>query len=193
MKFRTGFIAVALVFGSALATHAFTAQSADEMKKIMELVSPGEAHKLLADKIGKWDMKVKLTQPGIPAQESDATSEMKWILDGRFIEDHTTGSLADMPFTGRGFAGYDNMKKAYVSTWMDSMGTGIMMMEGTYDAATKTFTYTGEMQDPMQGKYVKTRSTEHMVDKDHMVMAMYTPGPDGKEMKMMEISYTRAK
>jgi hypothetical protein len=114
-------------------------------------------------------------------------------MDGRLLEDHTTGTFEKMPFTGLGHVGYDNMKKKYVSTWMDNMGTAIMMSEGTYDAATKTFTYTGEMPDPMQGKYVKSRTTEKMVDKDHWVMSMYSTGADGKEVQGMEISYTRAK
>ena len=36
------------------------------------------------------------------------------------------------------------MKKKFVGSWVDNMGTGIMFSEGTYDPATKTFTYTSE-------------------------------------------------
>ncbi|MDZ4773509.1 MAG: DUF1579 domain-containing protein [Planctomycetota bacterium] len=193
MKFRTVFIASALILGGALATHALTIRAQGDMEKVMKLVEPGEAHQLFADKVGKWNLKVKLTSPGAPEGESDATSEMKWVLDGRFVEENFNGSIAGQGVTGLGYTGYDNMKQKYVGTWMDNTTTGIVSLEGAYDAATKTFTYTGEMQDPVQGKYVKMRSTEKVVDKDHMVMSTYSPGPDGKEMRMMEVSYTRAK
>ena len=35
-----------------------------------------------------------------------------------------------MTFKGTGIEGYDNGKKKFVGTWMDNMGTGIMMSEG---------------------------------------------------------------
>jgi hypothetical protein len=194
MDIRSGFIALALVTGGALAAYAFTAQSPEDMKKWADFATPGEAHKVLNDKVGKWNMKVKMIMaPGAPAQESPATNEVKWIMDGRYLEDHTEGTFNGMPFHGLGHVGYDNMKKKYVGTWMDNMGTGISMSEGTYDAATKTFNYASEMPDPMQGKYLKGRTTERMIDKDHWVMSTYSPTADGKEYLCMEIDYTRAK
>jgi hypothetical protein len=39
----------------------------------------------------------------------------------------------------------------------------------------------------------KSRTTMKLTDADHFVMEMFAPGADGKEMKMMEISGTRAK
>ena len=47
--------------------------------------------------------------------------------------------------------GYDNVKKKFLASWIDNMGTGIMNLEGTYDAATKSLTYHAEyepMPDP---------------------------------------------
>ncbi|MBL8856980.1 MAG: DUF1579 domain-containing protein [Planctomycetes bacterium] len=199
MKIRFALAAVALVAAGGLAAQALTkmTQGADEaemMKKWMEFATPGEGHKQLADKAGKWNMKVKMIMaPGAPAEESPATSEVKWIMDGRFLEDHTQGEFQGMPFVGLGHLGYDNMKKKYVGTWMDNMGTAIMTMEGTYDAKTKTFNYTGEMPDVMAGVSKKNRTTEKIVDKDNWVMSSYATGPDGKEYLAMEITYTRAK
>jgi len=56
--------------------------------------------------------------------------------------------MMGMPFEGIGINGYDNLKKKFVSTWIDNMGTMIVMSTGTFDPATKTFTYMGEMDNP---------------------------------------------
>ena len=40
---------------------------------------------------------------------------------------------------------------------------------------------------------MKLRQTFKIVDDNNQVMEMYGAGPDGKEMKMMEIKYTRKK
>lgn len=96
-----------------------------------------------------------------------------------------------MPFTGASLEGYDNAKKKFISTWADSMGTGIMMSEGTYDPATKTFTYTAEMQ-MLPGMTRKVREVVKVIDKDHHTFEFYEDR-GGKEVKTMEIAYTRAK
>lgn len=121
------------------------------------------------------------------------TAEVKWIMGGRYIEDTFTGTFMGEPFQGRGITGFDNIKKKYVSTWIDSASTGVMHNEGAFDAGTKTFTFMGECPDPMTWKFVKSRTTNKMVDADHWTMQMYSPGPDGKEFMSMEITYTRMK
>ena len=46
------------------------------------------------------------------------------------------------------------------------MDTGIMMSEGDYDAATKTFTYTGEIE-AIPGMKQKNRKVVKIIHKDH--------------------------
>jgi len=35
------------------------------------------------------------------------------------------GKMKDMMFKGMGMEGYDNVKKKFVASWIDNMGTGI--------------------------------------------------------------------
>lgn len=73
------------------------------------------------------------------------------------------------------------------------MSTGVMVMEGDYDPATKTYTFRGQMADPMnEGAMIAIRETIRIVDADHHVMEMFEPH-DGKEVRTMQIDYTRAK
>lgn len=164
------------------------------MAKMEEYRKVGPAHKLLDPKAGKWNLEVKMfMDPKAPPEVSKGTAELKWIMDGRYLIDTTTGEFAGQKFDGHGMTGYDNLKKKYVSTWIDNFGSGIYYSEGTYDAASKTFTFTGEMPDCLTGKFIKGRMTEKWTDNDHWTMQSYKPGPDGKEVLGMEINYTRAK
>ena len=82
-------------------------------------------------------------EPGKPPMESAGTAEMKVLLDGRFLQQEFTGEMMGQPFSGIGIDGYDNLRKKYVTTWIDTMGTGIFSMEGTASADGKTITLKG--------------------------------------------------
>ena len=105
--------------------------SADEkaaMEAMMKAGTPGEAHKQLAPLVGTWNVVVKMfPQPGAPAQESKGTAVNKWVLGGRWVQENFTGKFMNMPFTGIGYTGYDNIKKQYTGTWMDNMSTATMV------------------------------------------------------------------
>jgi len=163
------------------------------MEAMAEYSTPGREHKALEQFVGTWDADVKMWMaPGAPPQESTGTAENKMALGGRFLEQHYEGTFMNQPFTGMGYTGYDLYKKQYIGTWMDSMGTSIMNSTGTADAS-GTMTFTGKMDDPVAKKTQPFKETMKVVDNDHHVFEMWSPGPDGKMFKMMEISYTRKK
>ena len=127
-----------LVLPSALADDKSAAKPAaamsqDEMMKAwMAFATPGAPHKALEMTAGSWDVKTKMWMaPGAPPQETAGTSENKMILGGRYLEQRYEGAMMGQPFSGIGVTGFDNYKKKFVSTWIDSMGTGIMSMAGT--------------------------------------------------------------
>lgn len=164
------------------------------MEAWAKFMTPGSEHKQMAASVGTWETSVKSwMDPSKPPMESKGTAENKMILGGRFLEQRFTGTMMDQPFEGIGVTGYDNYKKKYVTTWMDSMGTGIMYGLGTADATGKTLTFTGELDDPMEGKTKPYKNTITFVDNDHQTFEMWCPGPDGKMAKMMEIHYVRKK
>ena len=202
MKNRLCLVALALLPVSAAfalqqdkkPTEAAAKTDEPMMLKMKEYATPGPAHKALESKVGKWTTDVKCwMEPTSEPMTSTGTGESKMVMGGRFLENTFSGTFMGQPFEGRGYCGYDNIKKKYVSTWLDSGGTGIMHSEGTYDPATKTFTYSGEGPDVMAGKYTVGRMIEKQVDNDHWTMTGYNTGPDGKEFKCMEMTFTRAK
>jgi len=79
--------------------------------------------------------------------------------------------------------GYDNVKKKFVNTWGDNMGTGLMMAEGDYDPATKALTYVSEME-MIPGMKTKVREVVTITDKDHHIMEWYEDR-GGKDVKTL--------
>ena len=177
------------------------APSAEEMKQMMELSKLNENHKMLATTAGTWSYTVKMwMDPNGKPIESTGTATRKAIMDGRYVSGEyrgkfkmpgPDGKMTDMDFTGMSMDGYDNVKKKFVSGWVDSMGTGIMVTEGTYDAASKSITYTGEFE-MMPGTKEKVREVIKLTDANHMTMEYYEDRGQG-EAKTMEIDYTKKK
>jgi hypothetical protein len=185
----------------AKTTTSSTAPTAEEMKQMMEMAKLNENHKLLASTAGTWSYTVKMwMDPNGKPTESTGTAKREAIMDGRYVSGDYTGKfkmpgadgkIQEMNFHGMSMDGYDNVKKKFVSGWIDNMGTGIMTMDGTYDAATKTFTYTGEYE-MMPGMKEKVRQLIKMPDATHMTMEYYEDRGQG-EAKTMEINYTKKK
>ena len=163
------------------------------MEVYRKLATPGAPHRLLASMAGSWNTRMKSwMEPDKPPMETSGTSEQRMILDGRFLQQEFSGEMMGSPFTGIGVVGYDNHTRKYVSTWMDSMGTGIYFFEGTAGADEKTITQICRYDDPVQGP-MEWRSVTKIVDDDTLAVEMYGTGKSGKEEKMMEGSYTRKK
>ena len=154
-------------------------------------MTPGDVHKMIAASNGTWNEDVTIWMaPDAPPSKSTATAENKMIMGGRYQESTTTGSLNGMPFEGQNLLAYDNAKKVFYSNWIDNMGTGMMQMQGTWDAATKTINFTGTTVDAMTGKDMNIRETFTIIDNNTQMMTMYATH-DGKEFKSMEIKFTR--
>jgi len=154
--------------------------------------TPGEPHKVLKKMVGKWNVAMKSwMDPKAPPMESKGTAEVKPILGERFFQMNLSSTIMDKPFTGIATNGYDNVKKKYVGTWIDSMSTGIMRSEGTADA-TGNMKVEGVGTDPITGKESKMRIVGTWQGDDKLVEEFYEK-KGGKEQKTMEITYTRAK
>ncbi len=161
------------------------------MEVYKKLGTPGEPHKQLASLAGSWTTKTKeWMEPGKPPMESTGVAEMKMLLDGRFLQQELTGDMMGQPYSGIGITAYDNLRKRYVSTWIDSMGTGIFTMEGTANTDGKTITLKGNHDEP-GGGHMTHRAVWKIVDSNTQTFDMYGTHRRGKEMKMLEITYTR--
>lgn len=167
--------------------------SATAMKNWEAYMTPGEIHKMIGSWNGNWNGEISMWMaPGAPPSTSSGTMVNKTVLGGRYQQATYKGNYNGMPMEGMSTLAYDNAKKVFISTWIDNMGTGLMVGKGPWDPTTRTITLTGSMVDPTTGKDMDFRETYKIVDDNFHVMEMFAADPTtGKEFKTMEIKYTR--
>jgi hypothetical protein len=155
-----------------------------------EMPKPGAEHQRLAQRAGTWDAVIEMAGPDGKPQISKGVSEMKMGCGGLWLIDSFSATMMGGPFEGHGATGYDPAKGKYVGTWVDSWSASVMTTEGTYDAAKKQLTMIGTMTGP-DGQPVTNRMITTDKDANTQVFELFGPGPDGKEMKYLTITYTR--
>jgi len=163
------------------------------MKKWQAYAAPGAGHKVLESLVGEWDVQSRswMAGPDGPVTESKGTATVKWTLGGRYLQESFSGEMMQRPFQGEGVTAYDNFKKKYVSTWMDTMSTGIFISEGTADEAGKVLTFLGKMDEPMTGQ--KDKPTKYIIritSPDAHTFEMHDLTL-GEKTKVFEMTYTR--
>jgi hypothetical protein len=165
----------------------------DALKAYQELSEPGPEHKKLAMMVGNWKIDSTVyTAPDAPPTKSEATASVRALMGGRYFRETYKGEMMGLEFSGIGMFGYDKGMKKYVSTWLDSMSTGLMHSEGTADASGDVITYTGQYFDPLRQTIVKTKYVLTIKNRKTHSAVMYEIAADGSEHKGMELVYTRA-
>lgn len=189
-----------MAIGLACAPAAFaqdTQKMSAEQQAMMEAwqkaATVGTQHKLMEALVGDWTTAQTMwMDPKAPPMKETGKSSNSLVMGGRYLRQDFTGQWQGQPFHGQGYMGYDNVTGKHFSSWMDDASTGMFLAHGDYDAATRTYTFTGEMTDPTKGgAKIPVRSTLRVVDKDNHVFEMYETR-DGKETRTMQIDYARA-
>jgi hypothetical protein len=193
-------LASALFPLSLLATAPLLAQDAQPkmspeeaamMAAYQKAGTPGPQHAALAKAAGTYDLSIRSWEaPGAPPTVESGTAIRAMTLDGRVMTEDVQSQMHGQPFTGHGMQGFDNVSGKWWSTWNDSMSTGVMVSEGNCDDQ-GACTFTGSWNDPITKGKVNARMTLKWTSPTVQLFEMYAPGPDGKEAKMMEITYTR--
>ena len=182
MIVRSSALAALLAFATAA-----SAQQGPPMPK------PGPEQEPMKMDVGSWDAVVEFVMaPGAPPQTIKGVEINRMGCGGMCLITDFKGEGSGMTFEGHGVMVWDNLKKKYTGAWADSMSAGPSMMEAAYDAATKK--WSGTMEGPdMNGQITKTRNAVEWKDANTRVMTAWATGPDGKEVQVMKITYSRKK
>lgn len=195
MRFKNTMLAVAMCGALGMSVPAMAQDKGappmdPAMEAMMKAGTPGAEHKVLEGWVGSWSAKVKMMAPGQPVMESAGTAEITSLYGGRYVKEEFASDMMGMPFQGTSYTGFDNVSKKFVGTWIDSMSTGIAVVEGTWDGPSSTFKYAMTYNDPVTGKVKHSKMSVKVVDKNSHVSEFWDE-IDGKHVKTMEITYTR--
>lgn len=191
-------VVLGLAHGAAAQEKAKKAAAPVDEKAAMEAwqkaMTPGEGQKKLAPLVGTFETTVRTwMDPADPPEDTAGTSVSTWVLGDRYVQTKFEGIFMGETFSGIGLMGFDNVSKKYLSTWVDTAGTGMMWSTGTLDASGKVLTFKAMVNDPATGKPTPADQKITIGDSDHHTFEMWGRGRDGKTAKIMEIQYTRKK
>lgn len=161
----------------------------DEMKPVP--ASPES--KRLEESEGAWDAEIKMwTGPGDP-MVSKGKQTCRMLLGGLALSCDYESTSAEMPMKGHSITMWNPTTKKYDGYWLDNYSwNGPSLSTGTWDEASRTMTESMTTDLP-DGTKVAMRSVTKHESRDKHVMTFFMPGPDGKEVQSMVLTYTRAK
>jgi len=193
MKKTSAVLALTVIIAVSGLAQTSSQDQQKAMEAYLKAMAVTENHKLLDYFIGKWEATSTMWSfPGSPPVKSQSSAEVTSILGGRFFMSKLSGTMMGQPFEGVQINGFDNMQNKFLTFWIDNSSTSFFLFSGIYDAATKTWTDTGNWADPMGGT-TPVRSVTRIVGPDEYVYEMYMGMPDGKEFKSLENRCLRKK
>ncbi len=157
---------------------------------------PGAEHARLQPFVGTFRAVVKLFMgPGM-THETTGTMTNTFQLDGLYLHQDYVGDPSEGPFPsflGKGYWGFNANSGQYEGFWIDNASTIMQTEQGDVDSAGRVWTMLGTFTPPGSSQAMTRKSVITLQDDDHHRMDSFMTGPDGQEMKTMEIAYTRAK
>ncbi|MEL7024970.1 MAG: DUF1579 family protein [Pseudomonadota bacterium] len=158
---------------------------ADIMAAMSAASTPGAPHKKLADSVGTFNAEMMMYMgPGAEPEAMQMTVERHLELGGRVLVENWKGSAMGQPFEGVGRTGYDNVTGKYWTTWNDTFSTGVLTMEGQWDAEIDGIVWTGEAVNPMTKQTYTSRSVATYPSEDTEEMKMYENHGEGEYLSM---------
>jgi hypothetical protein len=153
---------------------------------------PGPEHARLTAMSGTWDVEMTFRfRPDGPPVPAKATSTIRPILGGQFIEETIEGALNGTPFTTLAWTGYNTSTRQYEATRIATTNTARIAETGTYDEQTRQFELKAEYS--LAGDTWHQRTVIQQSSPDAMTAESYLSFGKVPEWRAVEIKYARRK
>jgi hypothetical protein len=151
---------------------------------------PDLEHARLIAMCGTWDVELTLwPRPGAPGLTTKATSTIRSLFDGLFIEEKIEGAFNGTPFTTLAWTGFNTSTHQYEATRISSSNTIQIAETGGYDEKARQFELKADY--PFAGDTWHQRTVIQTTSADAMTAASYLSFGQVPEWKGAEIKYTR--
>jgi hypothetical protein len=159
---------------------------------VVTALPPGPEHARLTAMAGTWDVEMTFRfrpdGPGLPVK---ATSTIRPLLGGFFVEETIEGTLNGTPFTTLAWTGFNTTTHQYEATRIASTNTARIAEAGTYDEQTKQFELKADYS--LAGDTWHQRTVIQQASPDAMTATSYLSFGAVPEWKAVEIKYSRRK
>ncbi|HVJ81471.1 MAG TPA: DUF1579 domain-containing protein [Planctomycetia bacterium] len=152
---------------------------------------PTKEHGWLKQMVGEWDTDAEaIIGPGQSMKCKG--SEKTRMLGDYWMMTETAGEMMGTKVYGVMTVGFDEKKKKFVGTWIDSSMNHMWKYEGELDAAGNKLVLEAEGPNPSAGgKMTKFRDTLEVKSKDHKTLSSQMLGDDGKWIPIMTMNIKR--
>lgn len=153
----------------------------------------GPMHHLMIQFAGHWRQEMKVWNGNDKKEPivSMLEYEGQVFAEGKFINAIIRGQFGNVPYEAHSTLGFDNAKRMYTKTWIDNLGTSILVLDGTYNEKDNTIDFVGFATDPITRKPIRVHQILKMIDQSNHLLEVYVEMKEGKEVKIMEIKSTR--
>jgi len=155
------------------------------MVAYMEAIQLAEEHAFLEKFAGNWNYVSTMYMSGMEPFISEGQSSISMIMDGKYLYMVNNGMSGGEPFEGRSFTAFDRTEDAFISTWIDNVGLGILVFRGQQDAE-DAMVLTASYTDPVTREYQTHRLVQRLEGPDRFVMEYYIWSTDEQPVKAME-------
>lgn len=185
MKKFPGF-GLAVLVGFAIAASA----RADE---VPQLPKPTKEHAWLQQLAGEWEVESEMTMPGQPAMKARGTETAR-MLGEFWLIGESQAEMMGMKMKSILTLGYDQERKKFVGSWVDSCTGHMWTYEGTLDESGKALTLTTRGPCPCKGgAIVNFREVLEIQDKGHKVFTSSMQDEKGNWQKFVTVRSKRKK
>jgi hypothetical protein len=189
---RTVLVIVLLLLPGLAAAQEQKKSASDEMMQTyIEAAKPVAGHERLKAFTGKWNVAVKFWMaPGDPPMTAAGTATGRMILGGRFVQFE---AKTEHPFPSESLTmlGFDRRTNDYTIVGFDNLGTYYITAAGKPEGPDVVLH--GSYLQPPSMQEQKYRFVWESPSADEQVMTLYFALPEGKEMRVAEMRYTRAR
>ena len=183
---------IAALFAVSAIAAATTANGGPQTTSKKEAKSPGgdPEHARLTAMCGTWDVEMTFWfRPGGAGIATKATSTIRPLFDGLFVEEKIEGVLNGAPFTALAWTGFNTSAHQYEATRIATTNTARIAETGGYDETTRQFELKADY--PLAGDTWHQRTVIQPMSADAMIATSYLSFGKVPEWKAVEIKYTR--
>jgi len=180
------FVAVSAIGGTTAANAGPPAPSTKKSR----MSQAGPEHARLAAMCGSWNVEMTFwLRPGGSGVTTRATSTIRSLFDGLFVEEKIEGALNGAPFTTLAWTGFNTATHQYEATRIASTNSSRIAETGGYDEKARQFELKADYA--LAGDTWHQRTVIQPLSADTMIAASYLSFGNVPEWKAVEIKYTR--